>query len=138
MKELRDLANENKKHGKMTAVNYHRRYHDNFERIKEQVMKGAVGNVEMINMVARDPTDPHEHYIPASGGLFKDMSVHDIDMARYLSQSEVESVYCQGANMYSEMIKRNGDQDSGSISFQMKNNVLCSLLITRRCKSGYD
>jgi len=73
----------------MTAVNYHRRYHDNFERIKEQVESGAVGKVEMIRMVARDPTDPHEDYIPASGGLFKDMSVHDIDMARYLSQSEV-------------------------------------------------
>jgi len=71
----------------------------------------------MINMVARDPHDPHEDYIPASGGLFKDMSVHDIDMARYLSRSEVDSIYCQGANFYSEMIERNGDKDSGSISF---------------------
>lgn len=122
----------------MSAVNYHRRYHDNFERIKEAVEKGTVGKVEMINMVARDPNDPHEDYIPASGGLFKDMSVHDIDMARYLSKSNVKSVYCQGANFYSEMIKRNGDKDSGSISFQMENDVLCSLMITRRCKSGYD
>jgi len=85
IKELRDIANENIKKGKMSAVNYHRRYHNNFARIKDMVMEGKVGNVEMINMVARDPTEPHEIYIPASGGLFKDMSVHDIDMARYIS-----------------------------------------------------
>jgi len=75
-------------------VNYHRRYHNNFERIKEIVESGKIGKVEMIKMVARDPVEPHEIYIPASGGLFKDMSVHDIDMARYLSKSEVETVYC--------------------------------------------
>lgn len=92
----------------------------------------------MISLVARDPKDPTAEYIRASGGLFKDMSVHDIDMARYLSQSNVKSVYCQGANYYSDVIKECGDQDSGSISFQMENDVICSLLITRRCKSGYD
>lgn len=69
----------------MTAVNYHRRYHDNFMRIKQAVSNGDIGKVEMINMVARDPEDPHEEYIPASGGLFKDMSVHDFDMAMHLA-----------------------------------------------------
>lgn len=92
--ELRELANENIKRGKMSAVNYHRKYHDNFERIKEQVEQGAVGKVEMISLVARDPCDPTAEYILSSGGLFKDMSVHDIDMARYLSKSNVRSIYC--------------------------------------------
>lgn len=138
IKELRDLANENIKKGKMSAVNYHRRYHNNFARMKDMVMEGKVGTVEMINMVARDPTEPHEIYIPASGGLFKDMSVHDIDMARYISQSEIKNVYCQGGNLYSEMIERNGDCDSGTISFTFKSGVLGTLHITRRAKSGYD
>jgi myo-inositol 2-dehydrogenase/D-chiro-inositol 1-dehydrogenase len=85
MIELRDLARENHKVGKMTAVNYHRRYHNNFERMKEMISQGKIGKVEQINMVARDPVEPHEIYVLASGGLFKDMSVHDIDMARYVS-----------------------------------------------------
>ena len=132
------MANENILKGKMSAVNYHRKYHNNFERIKEMVVKGKVGNVEQINMVARDPTEPHEIYVLASGGLFKDMSVHDIDMARYISQSEVKTVFCQGGNLYSELLKKCGDSDSGTISFKFNSGVLGTLHITRRCKSGYD
>lgn len=89
-------------------------------------------------MVARDPKEPHQAYIQPSGGLFKDMSVHDIDMARYISGSEVQTVFCQGANLYSQLLKQEGDCDSGTISFQMKSGVLGTLHITRRAKSGYD
>jgi myo-inositol 2-dehydrogenase/D-chiro-inositol 1-dehydrogenase len=90
-------------------MNYHRRYHGNFERMKNRVENGDIGEVEMINLVARDPSEPHWDYLQWSGGLFKDMSVHDLDMARYIAKSPIKSIFANGANLFSENIKKAND-----------------------------
>ncbi len=70
-------------------IGFNRRFDHNFKRVREHVLIGTVGDPHMVKITSRDPNPPHEDYIKVSGGMFMDMMIHDFDMARFLTGSEV-------------------------------------------------
>ncbi len=84
------------------------------------VVDGKIGEPHIIKITSRDPEPPPVSYVKVSGGMFNDMTIHDFDMARYLSGSEVEEVYVSAAVLVNEEIGKAGDVDTALINLKMK------------------
>jgi predicted dehydrogenase len=80
-------------------IGFNRRFDPNFASLKERLVKGAVGNVEMVTIISRDPAPPPVSYIARSGGLYRDMMIHDFDIARFLLGEEPVEVHAVGSVM---------------------------------------
>src|SRR5919106_513354 len=96
-----------------------------------------VDEIEQVVITSRDPGPPPVSYIEVSGGLFRDMTIHDFDMARYL-MGEIVSVYATGANLIEPAIKTAGDIDAAMIILESADGALCHINNSRRCAYGYD
>jgi myo-inositol 2-dehydrogenase/D-chiro-inositol 1-dehydrogenase len=99
---------------------------------------GRVGSVEVVSITSRDPAPPPTDYIRRSGGLFRDMTIHDLDMARWLLGAEPEWVLAAGANLVDPAIEAAGDIDTAAIILQAANGAVCQVTNSRRCRYGYD
>lgn len=119
-------------------IGFNRRFDKNFEKVQNLVSKGALGDPHIIKITSRDPEPPPVEYVKVSGGIFLDMAIHDFDMARYLSGSEVEEVYVSGAVLVDEEIGKAGDIDTAIINLKMKNGALCVIDNSRKAVYGYD
>ncbi len=126
------------KSGIKLQIGFNRRFDPNFSRVRELVALNEVGNVHMIKITSRDPGPPPVEYIKRSGGLFMDMTIHDFDMARFLSGSEVSEVYARGAVLVDRKIGEAGDIDSAAISLEFTNSALGFIENSRKAIYGYD
>jgi myo-inositol 2-dehydrogenase/D-chiro-inositol 1-dehydrogenase len=97
-----------------------------------------VGDVHIVKITSRDPAPPPIEYVKVSGGIFLDMTIHDFDMARYLSVSEVEEVYAQGAVLIDPAIGQAGDVDTAIITLKFKNGAMGVIDNSRQAVYGYD
>ena len=95
--------------GATLMVGFNRRFDPDFIASKAAIDRGAIGKVEMVTITSRDPGAPPLDYIPRSGGIFRDMTIHDFDMARYVAGSEVVEVYAQAAVRVDPAIGEAGD-----------------------------
>lgn len=94
---IKEVLEEVKKAGVKFQVGFNRRFDHNFKAIKTRVANGDIGEPHLIRVTSRDPDAPPIEYVKVSGGMFFDMTIHDFDMVRYLSGSEVTEVYAAGA-----------------------------------------
>ncbi|TVR61143.1 MAG: inositol 2-dehydrogenase [Spirochaetaceae bacterium] len=124
--------------GKVLQVGFNRRFDRNFMALRDAVVNGSVGTVESLRITSRDPAPPGIEYIQKSGGLFMDMSIHDFDMARFLTGDEVVSVYAKGACLVDDEIGRNGDIDTAVITLTFAGGALGVIENSRRATYGYD
>jgi len=134
---LQALAAPEAKRLKYT-VGFNRRFDHNFSALRAAVDNGSVGKVELVKITSRDPAPPPAEYSARSGGIFLDMAIHDIDMVRFLSGEEVESVYVQPAVLVDPAIGEAGDFDSAVITLKLKSGALAVIDNSRRCAYGYD
>jgi myo-inositol 2-dehydrogenase/D-chiro-inositol 1-dehydrogenase len=79
--------------GVKLQVGFNRRFDPTFSRVREAVADGSIGDVHLIKITSRDPAVPPIDYVESSGGIFVDMTIHDFDMVRFLSGSEVVEVH---------------------------------------------
>jgi myo-inositol 2-dehydrogenase / D-chiro-inositol 1-dehydrogenase len=119
----------------MTGFN--RRFDPSFRALRDRLQQGEIGKLEQVVITSRDPSPPPVAYIEVSGGLFRDMTIHDFDMSRYL-MGEIVSVFAVGANLVEPAIKRAGDIDAAMIILQSADGALCHINNSRRCTYGYD
>ena len=119
-------------------VGFNRRYDHNFRALRQAVLDGKVGDVQFVRVSSRDPQVPHAGFVQSSGGLFLDMMIHDLDMIRYLSGSEVVEVYAQGAVLIDPAIGAAGDVDTATVSAKMANGALALIDNSRQAVYGYD
>ncbi len=119
-------------------IGFQRRFDHNFRALRQAVLDGKVGDIHMIKITSRDPAPPPIPYIKVSGGLFLDMMIHDFDMVRYLSGSEVEEVYAYGAVLVDPAIGEAGDIDTAIVSLRLKNGALAVIDNSRRATFGHD
>ncbi|MDF1654557.1 MAG: inositol 2-dehydrogenase [Coxiellaceae bacterium] len=119
-------------------VGLNRRFDPDFAALKQRVQQGRVGEVHLIKITNRDPKRPDLGFIPRSGGLFLDFNVHDFDMLRFITDSEIESVYAMGANLIDPAIGELGDIDSAMINIKMTNGALAMIDSSRETHYGYD
>jgi myo-inositol 2-dehydrogenase/D-chiro-inositol 1-dehydrogenase len=119
-------------------VGFNRRYDPSFRRIRDEIAAGRIGAVEMLTVTSRDPAPPPIEYLRRSGGLFRDMMIHDFDMIRWLSGSEPKTVYAAGAARTSRDVAEAGDVDTAAVVVEMVNGAYCQISNSRRCVYGYD
>ena len=119
-------------------VGFNRRFDHNYRALRSAVETGALGRVEVVRITSRDPGPPGIDYILSSGGLFMDMSIHDFDMARFLTGDEVESVFARGACLIDDGIKAAGDIDTAITTLRFRSGSLGIVENSRRTSYGYD
>lgn len=123
--------------GPTIMVGFNRRFDPSFKAIRDRVGKGEVGKVEQVVITSRDPGPPPVAYIKVSGGLFRDMTIHDLDMARYML-GDIASVHATGGNLVDPAIKDAGDIDAAMLTLVAKSGAMCQISNSRRCSYGYD
>lgn len=126
------------KKGVKLQVGFNRRFDMNFVRLKEAVDSDKIGRLYLIRITSRDPSPPPINYVKESGGIFLDMTIHDFDMVRYLSGSEVEEVYATGSVLVDSDIGKAGDVDTAIIMMRLKNGALVVIDNSRQAVYGYD
>lgn len=127
-----------KKAGVKYQVGFNRRFDHNFSKVREYVKEGKIGDPHIIKVTSRDPEPPSAEYARVSGGMFLDMTIHDFDMVRYLSGSEVTEVYTNAAVLVDPAIGEAGDVDTALITLKFKNGAIGIIDNSRRAAYGYD
>lgn len=138
IKKIEEALTAVNKAGVKLQIGFNRRFDHNFRRVHELIKEGKIGDVHIVKITSRDPAPPPVEYIKVSGGLFLDMTIHDFDMARYLSGSEVEEVYAQGSVLIDPAIGEVGDIDTAIITLKFKNGAHGVIDNSRQAVYGYD
>ena len=126
------------KAGVPLMIGFHRRYDPNFGNMKQRIDQGEIGDVEMVTITCRDPSAPPVSYIERSGGLYRDMMIHDFDMARFLLGEEPVTVHALGAVLTDPAIKATGDVDTAVVHMQTASGKICVITNSRRATYGHD
>lgn len=124
--------------GVKLQIGFNRRFDHNFKRVREHVVSGTIGEPQIVKITSRDPSPPPKEYIQVSGGLFMDMAIHDFDMARFLSGSEVTEVYARGGVLVDPVFAECRDIDTAIITLQFENGALGVIDNSRKAAYGYD
>lgn len=119
-------------------VGFNRRFDKNFASAQNQIQNGAIGEVEIVTILSRDPSPPPIEYIKSSGGIFRDMMIHDFDMARFLLNDEFISVYATGSALVDREIGKVGDVDTAAVTLRTASGKICQISNSRRATYGYD
>jgi myo-inositol 2-dehydrogenase/D-chiro-inositol 1-dehydrogenase len=120
----------------MTAFN--RRFDPNFANIQARIAAGEVGDVEIVTILSRDPSAPPISYIESSGGIFRDMMIHDFDMARFLLGEDPVQVFAVGSALVDPAIGKAGDVDTAAVTLTTASGKICQISNSRRASYGYD
>ncbi len=129
---------EVEKHKATFMVGFQRRFDPTFRALKKAVDNGAIGTVEMVRVTSRDPYPPPASYVESSGGLFRDMMIHDFDMARWFLGEEPNEVFATGSCLVSPEIGKLNDYDSAICVLRTPSGKLCQIENSRRAVYGYD
>ncbi|MGQ3045581.1 MAG: inositol 2-dehydrogenase [Niveispirillum sp.] len=124
--------------GARLFLGFNRRFDPHFQALKARLDSGAVGALETVQITSHDPAPPPVSYIKVSGGIFKDMSIHDFDMARWLLGEKVTQVYAAASCLVDPAIGEAGDVDTAKILLRTGSGKLCVISNSRRSGYGYD
>jgi myo-inositol 2-dehydrogenase/D-chiro-inositol 1-dehydrogenase len=126
------------KAGVKLQIGFNRRFDPNFRKVRSMIAEGKIGTPHIIRITSRDPAPPPVSYVKVSGGMFLDMTIHDFDMARYLSGSEVEEIYTAAGVMVDPGIGEAGDVDTAVITLRFANGAIGTIDNSRKAVYGYD
>jgi len=118
-------------------IGFNRRFDPSFRALRERIGKGEIGTLEQVTITSRDPAPPPLAYITVSGGLFRDMTIHDFDMARYLA-GDIAELQATGATLVDPAIGEAGDIDSAMVVMRAASGALVHISNSRRSVYGYD
>jgi len=124
--------------GVKLQVGFNRRFDVTFRKVRETIQRGEIGELHLLRITSRDPEPPPLSYVKASGGMFLDMTIHDFDMARYLSGSEVEEVYVAAGALVDPAISEVGDVDTAITTLRFESGAIATIDNSRRAVYGYD
>jgi myo-inositol 2-dehydrogenase/D-chiro-inositol 1-dehydrogenase len=126
------------KAGVRCLIGFQRRYDPTFAAVKERIVAGEIGEPEMLVVTSRDPGAPPVSYIKASGGIFKDMLIHDFDIFRWILDDPAVSVHAAASCLTDPAIAAAGDADCTAVTIRTRRGRLCVINTTRRAAYGYD
>ena len=124
--------------GATLMVGFNRRFDPDFRAVRSAIDEGRVGAVETVVITSRDPSPPPADYIKVSGGIFRDMTIHDFDIARWLLGEEVETVTAQASVLVDPEIGTLGDYDSANVILRTASGRMAVITNSRRASYGYD
>ena len=119
-------------------VGFNRRFDPSFAALKARIAAGDIGAVEQVIVTSRDPGLPPIGYLKVSGGQFRDMTIHDFDMARWLLGEEPAEIFAYGSCLVDPAVARVGDTDSVMVVMKTKSGRLAHINNSRRATYGYD
>lgn len=119
-------------------IGFNRRFDPSFSRLKQRLEAGAAGAVELVTIISKDPAPPPVSYIARSGGLFRDMMIHDLDLARHLLGEEPVEVHAVGAALVDPAIGEAGDVDTAAVMLKTASGRIATITNSRRATYGYD
>lgn len=120
-------------------LGFNRRYDPGHYSLKKDLNKGIIGRLEKIIITSRDPSPPTIKYLKVSGGIFKDMMIHDFDLLRfYLDKDELDSIFSTATNMSDKRFDKINDYELASCILNSKSGVQCIITNSRHCSFGYD
>jgi len=124
--------------GVSLQIGFHRRFDPSFRAVKSAIEAGRVGDVLQVILTSRDPEPPPALYITGSGGMFRDMGIHDFDVARWLLGEEPIEVMAYGSNLIDPALGDAGDIDTAMVILRTERGSLCHINLSRTAKYGYD
>jgi len=124
--------------GVTCLIGFQRRYDPTFAALKARIDAGEIGDPEMLVVTSRDPGAPPVDYIKRSGGIFKDMLIHDFDIFRWILDDEAATVYATGSCLTDSAISAAGDIDATAVTIRTKRGRLAQINTHRRAVYGYD
>jgi len=119
-------------------IGFQRRFDPTFAALKTRLAAGEIGTPEMLVVTSRDPGAPPIPYIKSSGGIFKDMLIHDFDIFRWILEDEADTVHADASCLVDPAIAEAGDVDSTAVTIRTKRGRLCQINTSRRAAYGYD
>jgi len=139
LKKIEKCKKKIKKYNPKIQIGFNRRYDPGHKLLKKSLLKGKIGNLEKIIITSRDPSPPSIGYLKTSGGIFKDMMIHDFDLARYYAgKDEFVSVFATGSNLYNKKFNKIKDFELASCLLKTKKGIQCIITNSRHCNFGYD
>jgi len=126
------------KNNGICGLGFNRRFDPSFSALWRGVKEGKVGDVESVTIISRDPAPPPMAYVKVSGGLYRDMMIHDFDIARWMLGEEPTQVFAAGSCLIDDQIGREGDVDSAAVTLMTASGKLCQISNSRRASYGYD
>ena len=124
--------------GVVCMIGFQRRFDPTFAALKARLDAGEIGEPEMLIVTSRDPGAPPIDYIRHSGGIFKDMLIHDFDIFRWILDDDADTVHATGSCLSDPAIADAGDIDSTAVTIRTKRGRLCQINTARRAAYGYD
>lgn len=124
--------------GHPLMIGFNRRFDPSFADLKRRLDQGEVGSPELLTILSRDPAPPPISYVERSGGLFRDMMIHDFDMARFLLGEEPVEVFALGASLVDPAIGAAGDVDTAAVMLKTGSGRIVQISNSRRSAYGYD
>ena len=119
-------------------IGFNRRFDPSFAALHDRLRGGAVGKLELVKITSRDPAPPPMAYVKVSGGLFRDMMIHDFDTARWLLGEDPVELHATASCLVDPAIGEAGDVDTAVVTMRTASGVLCSIENSRRAVYGYD
>jgi myo-inositol 2-dehydrogenase / D-chiro-inositol 1-dehydrogenase len=119
-------------------IGFNRRFDTQFGALKRRLDEGEIGTLELLTITSRDPSPPPLGYIATSGGLFRDMMIHDLDLARYFLGEEPVALFAAASALVDPAIGQAGDVDTAVVALKTAGGRLCQISNSRRATYGYD
>ena len=138
LERVQEVLEVVKETGVSLMLGFNRRFDPEFKKIKALVESDAVGDPQIIKITSRDPGPPPISYIKVSGGMFLDMTIHDFDMARYISGKRVKEVYAKATVKVDPEIAQAGDVDTAVITLTFEDDSMAVIDNCRKAAYGYD
>lgn len=123
--------------GVAVALGFNQRFDPAFAEAHQRVHEGAIGTVEQMSIVSRDPGPPPADYIKVSGGIFRDMTIHDLDMVRFFL-GDIEEVSAIGSALFDEGARRHADFDTVALTLKSAAGAIATVVNSRHSAIGYD
>jgi myo-inositol 2-dehydrogenase / D-chiro-inositol 1-dehydrogenase len=119
-------------------LGFNRRFDPSFRALRQKLQVGEIGSLETLHIISHDPAPPPVSYIKVSGGLFKDMTIHDFDIARWLLAEPIVEVYAMAACLVDPAIGAADDIDTAKVLLRTASGRMALISNSRRSGYGYD
>ena len=124
--------------GRPVMIGFNRRFDPSFAAIRDSLAAGQIGKAELLSVTSFDPAPPPVEYIKVSGGMFRDMMIHDFDMTNFIMGETPVSISASGACLVDPEIGRAGDIDTAVVTLSYADGKLAVIKNSRRAAYGYD
>ena len=124
--------------GAFLMIGFNRRFDADFRSLRKVIDDGQIGSVEMVTITSRDPGPPPLESLPQTGGIFRDMTIHDFDVARWMLGEEIETVMASASVLTDPVIGHLGDFDSVNVILRTARGAQAVITNSRRATYGYD